>query len=450
MVKTYVLDTNVLLIDANSIFAFDDNNVIIPLVVLEELDRHKTKLDDIGRNARQVCRFLDDLRNSAGSLLTGVRLLSGGLLKIESTKAQYSELLPSDLQREKVDNQIIAFMLYLKCLGQQTILVTRDINVRVKCDALGIECQDYLKVRIKEDSTKFYKGVSVINVDETLIDQLYDENILILPSTIYENKNFYNNEIIVLKYVNDQGKTVKSALTKIKDANKHEVVMLNNRETIFGLKPKNKEQTFALDLLLDDKIKLVTLASTAGCGKTLLSLAAGLEQLKSVGNPNFAKYEKLIVSRPIQPLGNDVGFLPGTLEEKMEPWIAPIKDNLEFLFGNKRNFKQNLRSLKEKGLIEVEAITYIRGRSISNAYIILDECQNISMHELKTVLTRIGEGSKIVLCGDLDQIDNPHVDVYTSGLTYAIEKFKESEIAAHITLIKGERSALSSLAAKIL
>jgi len=231
-------------------------------------------------------------------------------------------------------------------------------------------------------------------------------------------------------------------------------------ESVFGLRPRNKEQTFSLDLLMDENVKLLSMVGKAGCGKTLLAIAAGLEQLNSIGSQ--PKYQKLIVSRPVQPVGKDIGYLPGTLEEKMEPWIAPVKDNLDFLLGingkkSVRKSKDNLMSsdpylelMQQRGLIEIEAISFIRGRSIPNAFIIIDEAQNLSMHELKTIVTRVGEGTKIVLTGDIEQIDNVDVDAYTNGLTYAIEKFKEHSIAAHVTLLKGERSHLATLASKIL
>jgi PhoH-like ATPase len=265
----------------------------------------------------------------------------------------------------------------------------------------------------------------------------------------------------VLKSIDADGNTIKSALSRVgpNDRLNH----LKKCEEVFGLRPRNKEQTFSFELLMDPTIKLLTLTGRAGCGKTLLALAAGLEQLEGVGSKKT--YQKLIVSRPVQPVGKDIGFLPGTLQEKMEPWISPIRDNLEFLLGSSKKATRRRRSdessgagfkdpylelMQQRGLIEIEAITFIRGRSIPNAFIIIDEAQNLSMHELKTIITRVGEGTKIILTGDIEQIDNVHVDAFTNGLTYAVERFKEYDISGHVTLLKGERSALASLASQIL
>jgi PhoH-like ATPase len=456
MKKTYVLDTNVFLSDPNSIFSFDDNDVIIPMVVLEELDRFKTRQDEVGRNAREVSRKFDDLRLK-GSLLKGVSLPSGGTCRVSHVDDTVLNLLPPEMKQEKsADNLIIAQMLSTKTSVPDAILVSKDINVRIKCDALGIACQDYLNIKKSLGADELFTGVAVVHIEEDLINKFYENKYLEI-SEFQKEQTFYQNQILVLKGPTET--TQKSALTKLHGDS---LVPIEKYEEIFGLRPRNKEQQFSFDLLMDDDIKLVTLTAPAGCGKTLLALAAGLEQLQDVGS--HPKYNKLIISRPVQPMGRDIGFLPGTFEEKMAPWLSPIKDNLEFLFGVKPSkIKKKSTSsdggimnepymsiLQEKGLIEVEAITYIRGRSIPNAFIIIDEAQNLSVHELKTIITRVGEGTKIVLTGDIEQIDNPYVDSYTNGLTYAIEKFKEYPIAGHIKLLKGERSALATLASKIL
>jgi len=460
--KIYVLDTNVLLSDSNSIYSFDEHDLIIPMAVLEELDRQKGRQDEVGRNARHVSRMLDDLRTQ-GSLVDGIDLHSGGKLRIVSIGTSVFQHMPVELKEQKVDNLIIAFMLQLQKSGERAILVSKDINVRLKCDALNIKCEDYLKMRVTDNPEKFYKGVDVIELDEELVDHFYREGKLSLPASALKQHQLYPNQIVVIKNVCD-GKTVKSALTKCIDPLKP-LVPIAKIEQAFGLKPRNKEQTFSLDLLFDDNIRLLTLVGPSGCGKTLLALAAGLEQLKGLGSSHAARYDKLIVTRPVQPVGKDIGFLPGTLEEKMEPWIAPIRDNLNFLMDSRRSRPRRkrmtddkptgdddmyLKLMQERGLIEIEAITFIRGRSIPNAFIIIDECQNLSMHELKTIITRVGDNTKIVLTGDIEQIDNVHVDMYTNGLTYAIEKFKEHAIAGHVTFIKGERSELATLASKIL
>jgi PhoH-like ATPase len=471
MKKTYIIDTNILLSDPNSLFAFEEHDVIIPMAVLEELDRHKSRPDEVGKNARQVSRSLDELRGLDQGLTHGVKLPSGSTLRIVSIDDVSLKQLPIELQENKVDNLIIALMRRLTLDSNNLdsrdpnpILVSKDINVRIKCDALGIKCEDYRKLRVVNDPQKFYTGVKVIEVDESLVDKMYADGKLDLPKEITDKYLLHPNEIVVLKNTRN-GQTVKSALTKF--PGNGPIVPVVKIEHAFGLKPRNKEQIFSLDLLFDESIKLLTLTGPSGCGKTLLALAAALEQLKGVGSSTTAHYEKLIVTRPVQPVGKDIGFLPGTIEEKMEPWIAPIRDNLNFLMnGKSRRPKRRpstdtngkpkedagmyLTIMQQRGLIEIEAITFIRGRSIPNAFIIIDEAQNLTMHELKTIITRVGEGTKIVLTGDIEQIDNIHVDSYTNGLTYAVERFKEYDLAGHITLLKGERSALATLASRVL
>jgi len=456
--KTYVVDTNVLLSDPNSIFSFQEHNVVIPMVVLEELDRHKSRPDEIGRNARQVTRSLDDLR-AKGSLIDGIELKENGTLRVAVHDPAATLQLPPGLLVDKPDNLIIAFALHLK----GSILVSKDINVRIKCDSLGVKCEDYLKMRVADDPQKFYRGVEVIEVPEEIVDAFYLAGKIDMPDSVMKGHHLYPNQIVVIKYVSDAG--TKSAIAKCVGSDKS-LVSIAKIDQAFGLKPRNKEQTFSLDLLFDDNVKLLTLVGPSGTGKTLLALASALEQLRGIGDESRSRYDKLIVTRPVQPVGKDIGFLPGTLEEKMEPWIAPIRDNLNYLMDSRRNKPKNKRTphvdksyvnedsylqlMQERGLIEIEAITYIRGRSIPNAFIVIDEAQNLSMHELKTIITRVGEGTKIVLTGDIEQIDNVHLDVFTNGLSYAVEKFKEYEISGHVTLVKGERSALATLASKIL
>ena len=454
MTKTYVLDTNVLLSDPDSINGFEDNDLLIPILVLEELDKHKTRNDDVGRNARQVSRTLDAMREE-GSFHTGIKTRGGGTIKIVQSPQDPAILLPKELSvSSSVDNMIIGFMLSYK--NENLVLVSKDINMRVKCDALGLKCQDYLNMRISSDLDELYRGVKLIHTTDSIVDLLYKSGEIKVEHVT--NEQVFPNQIVVLKSVDNQGHTIKSAMTRL-----HEDGLLRSLtkiESIFGLRPRNKEQHFSLDLLMDENVKLLSMVGKAGSGKTLLALAAGLEQLNTIGT--LPRYQKLLVSRPIQPVGKDIGYLPGTLEEKMEPWIAPVKDNLDYLLGINgkkpgRKSKDNLMSsdpylelMQQRGLIEIEAISFIRGRSIQNAFIIIDEAQNLSMHELKTIVTRVGEGTKIVLTGDIEQIDNVDVDAYTNGLTYAIEKFKEHSIAGHVTLLKGERSLLATLASKIL
>jgi PhoH-like ATPase len=459
MTKTYILDTNVLLSDPSCLNNFKDNNLIIPMVVLEELDRHKSRSDEVGRNCREISRILDELTKK-GSLKDGVMLPSGGMLRVLSDTEQKKSSKQDELNSTIVDNMIIDFaMNFGKSTSDNVILVSKDINVRVKCSSLGIHAQDYLSLRVTDNFDSLYSGVKVVTVSNETISRFYHGAELNIKEITQDTT--FPNQLFVIKSVDTN---FASALCRV--SNDGKLLPLQKFDNIFGVKPRNKEQSFSLDLLMNPAVKLVTLTGRAGCGKTLLAIAAGLAQLDSIGTQ--PTYQKLIVSRPIHPVGKDIGFLPGTLAEKMEPWIAPVKDNLEFLlnstagkkFGKSRAKKNDenqssfnepyLDLMQQKGLIEIEAITYIRGRSIPNAFILIDEAQNLTIHELKTIITRAGENTKIVLTGDLEQIDNVHVDSFTNGLTHAIEKFKEFDISGHVTLLKGERSDLATLASKIL
>jgi len=462
MKKTYVLDTNVLLSDPQFLRNFQDNDLIIPLLVLEEMDRHKGRSDEVGRNCREVSRILDTL-TEAGSLREGVALPCGGTLRVLSSPDGYSDLLPQDLIKgSSVDNMIIGFVLKLR-QGEYTdaILVSKDINVRVKCSSLGIPAQDYLSIRVADNLESLYTGVKVVLTDEKTVDRFYEGQHI--KAADVTSETVHPNQILVLKSVDSEGNTLKSALCRVIPGGS--LCFFKKYDDVFGIRPRNKEQTFSLELLMDPSVKLLTLTGRAGCGKTLIALAAGLDQLASIGTSKT--YQKLVVSRPVQPVGRDIGFLPGTLQEKMEPWISPIRDNLEFLLGaggkkttqRRRKSDENssggfkdpyLDLMQQRGLIEIEAISFIRGRSIPNTFMIIDEAQNLTMHELKTIVTRAGENTKIVLTGDIEQIDNVHVDSFTNGLTYAVEKFKEFDLSGHVTLLKGERSALATLASQIL
>jgi len=459
MRKTYILDTNVLLSDPNCLNNFKDNDLIIPIVVLEELDRHKSRSDEVGRNCREITRILDELTKK-GSLKDGVALPTGGTLRVITAAEKKKSIKKDALDSTAVDNMIINFAMdFGKSLPEKVFLVSKDINVRVKCSSLGIQAQDYLSLRATDNFDSLYSGVKVLTTPNEMISNFYEGTPINIKDITSDHT--YPNQLFVLK---SSDANFASALCR---ANRDGLLMpLQKFENIFGVKPRNKEQNFSLDLLMNPDVKLVTLTGRAGCGKTLLAIAAGLAQLDSIGTHPI--YQKLIVSRPIHPVGKDIGFLPGTLAEKMEPWVAPVRDNLEFLLNSssgkkfgKFRIKKNddgqnsfndpyLDLMQQKGLIEIEAITYIRGRSIPNAFIIIDEAQNLTMHELKTIITRAGDKTKIVLTGDLEQIDNVHVDSFTNGLTHAIEKFKEFDISGHVTLLKGERSDLATLASKIL
>lgn len=436
MKKIFCIDTNVFLYDAEALFAFDDNDIVIPLVVLEELDKKKTLNNSVGRNARQTIRYLDELRLT-GNLNKGIPTERGGSIKIMSSDYN-SALMPIDLDAKNIDNIIISAVQTLKTHHEKDTvrLITKDISLRVKCDMLGVPCEDYLRHKIASKSEDLYSGVVSVKATKKIIDKIYSEGVS--PDVIGSPEIFPNEFVLA----SDNGSN--SVLAKY-DETTNLVRKINSPKNVWGLKARNKEQRFALDLLFDDDIKLVSLIGRAGTGKTILAVASGLCQVIE-----DKKFHKLVISRPIQPMGKDLGYLPGTLEEKMHPWIKPVYDNLQFLMGGQKKDDVYLRGLFERGDIEVEAITYIRGRSISNALIIIDEAQNLSVHELKTIITRVGENTKIILTGDIDQIDNTVVDAFSNGLTYAVEKFKTHKIAGHVTLTKGERSELASLATKIL
>lgn len=435
--KTYVLDTSALLHDSDCInTSFGNNDILIPLKVLEELDKHKKRQDLVGANSRTVIRFLDSLR-SKGSLYEGVRLGKGkGVLTVKGYN--HAMTFPTDLDLTIPDHQILAVALSEKEAGAKVIVVSNDINMRVICDSIGMESQDMNTEKVVESSSNLYTGFADVIVDDEFIDRFYENENLVLPE---QKEKLYSNQYLMLTSSLNNKKT---ALAKFVAPNQPLARLAQfNKKGICGVKARNKEQSFALDLLMNSEIPLVSIVGKAGCGKTMLAIAAGLEQTIGIDN----KYSRLIVSRPVQPMGKDIGFLPGTLEEKMSPWLRPIQDNLQFLMGND---KITLDMYMQKGVIEVEAITYIRGRSISNAYIVIDEAQNLSMHEIKTIITRVGENSKVVLTGDIEQIDNVYVDETTNGLTYVAEKFKPYDLAGHITLMTGERSRVATLASKIL
>jgi PhoH-like ATPase len=436
MKKTYVLDTNVLLTEANSIFSFKNNDIIIPLKVLEEIDKHKKRPDGVGQNARKSIRILDELR-AKGNLHTGVRIEKGkGILYIKMYDAN---LMPIGLDETDADNQIITTAITEQYNNpkRKVLVVSRDINMRIKCDAVQILTEDYIEDQVVSKVEELYEGYRTHLVDPQMIDRFYEGEVI--TSSMIDGK-FNANEFVMLISNSNSKHTALARYTPFN--NEMSRITDYKGRKVWGLKPRNKEQMFALDLLMDDEVPIISIIGKAGCGKTLLTLAAGLEQVLDQN-----KYKKLVVSRPVQPLGRDIGYLPGTLEEKMQPWLKPIEDNLEFLMGDK---KDTMELLMDQGSIEVEALTYIRGRSISNAFVIIDEAQNLSVHELKTIVTRIGENSKIILTGDIEQIDNTYLDSTSNGLSYAIEKFKSEEIAGHITLKKGERSKVATLASKIL
>ena len=433
--KTYILDTSVYLTEADAIKNFKNNDIIIPLKVLEEIDKHKTRQDGVGAQARSIIRILDELREK-GSLQKGIRIGKGmGLI---STRTFNPDYLPEGFEDNHPDNQIICVALTYKRENpkRKVIVVSRDINMRVKCDAIGIDSEDYQAGQIVKNKTDLYTGFVKHLVDDQTVDQFYDGKDVFIEKDQIE---LYPNQYVMLV---SNANEKKAALSRFKEYSKPLFRVFDGKGWDWVITPRNKEQSFALDLLLDEDVPIVTLIGKAGSGKTLAAISAGLQQVLE-----GKTYKRLIVSRPVQPMGRDIGYLPGTMEEKMRPWLAPIRDNMQFLMGNDKVMMEEYMS---NGTVEIEALTYIRGRSISDAYIIIDEAQNLSRHELKTIITRVGENTKIVLTGDIEQIDNVYIDETSNGLTYAVEKFKVAEIAGHVTLQKGERSKVATLAARIL
>tara|TARA_Y100000034_G_scaffold136141_1_gene211059 strand:- start:1043 stop:2365 length:1323 start_codon:yes stop_codon:yes gene_type:complete len=434
--KIYVLDTSVYLTSADCIYAFDNNDIHVPLKVFEEIDKHKKRQDAVGAQARKIIRIWDGLRSS-GSLDSGVRIRKGlGIVKSISASGVTSEDLPCDLDIRIPDHFIIATALKAQReSNRKVILVSRDINMRVIADAIGLESEDFQSQQIVDNSENIFTGCSTVLVDDPLIDQFYDKKDVYLDAD-----NLYPNQYIMLV---SNANEKKSALGRFTNASTPlQQIASSAKNKIWGISPRNKEQSFLLDALMDPKIEIITAIGKAGSGKTICAIAAALEQTI---DERYSVYSRVIVSRPVQPLGKDIGFLPGSLEEKMTPWLMPIQDNLQFLMGND---KLTLDIYMQKGTIEIEALTYIRGRSISNAFIIVDEAQNLTIHELKTIITRVGEGTKIVLTGDVEQIDNVYIDATTNGLTHAVEKFKNFDLASHVTLHRGERSKVATFAAE--
>ncbi len=436
MTKNYVLDTNVLLHDPNALFKFEDNDLIVPIYVLEEIDRFKRDSTERGRNAREVARLFDLLREEHGSLADGIPVNEGGSLRVFVPERRPT--LDIALDPRSGDHAIIQCALILrdKSPDKPTIFVTMDVNLRIRADALGLTTQAYENQSIEPE--RLNPGAVELTVSDAEFEAFYQHGAVEL-----ENEALYPNVCAVLR---QESNPHRSALGRYTQASRSVRKLLTPREGVVGIRPRNKEQAFALDLLLDNDVRLVTLVGMAGTGKTLLALAAGLSLSVLDGT-----YSRLLVSRPVIPLGRDLGYLPGDVQEKMGPWMKPIFDNLEFLLlsaGSRRRGVADIDSLVRGGQIEIEPLTYIRGRSLPQQYVIVDEAQNLTPHEVKTVITRCAEGTKIVLTGDPFQIDNPYVDTATNGLSIAAERLKGESLAGHIVLRKGERSDLANLAAK--
>ncbi len=439
MKKNFILDTNVLLHDPRALFAFEDNNLIIPIYVIEEIDTFKRDLSELGRNARQIARYLDSFR-AMGHLGDGVTLEQGATIKVLFTERQ---LPPEMVIGTTTDNRILAVALDVRDTEPETpaIFVTKDANLRIRADALGLVAEDYDAERV--EISDLYTGFNELFVAPEQIDAFYKNGEIEL-----ELPEHGPNQFVLMKDERNPSHAAMGKFAPQRGPSKVLPVTRIQKEGVWGIRPRNMEQSFALDMLLNDDIKLVTIVGKAGTGKTLLAIAAGLQKTMEE-----SVYSKLLVSRPIFPLGRDIGYLPGDVEEKLNPWMQPIFDNVEFLMNISRADKKAGRGyheLMDLGILEIEPLTYIRGRSIPNQYIIVDEAQNLTPHEVKTIITRAGDGTKIVLTGDPHQIDNPYVDATNNGLVHVVNRFKKEKLAGHITMTKGERSALAELAANLL
>jgi PhoH-like ATPase len=436
-VKNYILDTNVLLHDPNSLLSFEENNVLIPIEVIEEIDRFKRESTELGQNARSVSRMLDSFRG-VGRLSEGVKLPTGGKLKVVFQKNGQPGSATA-LSANSVDNRILSLAAGIQKAQPRnpTILVSKDINLRIKADALGLQAEDYETDRVYLKD--LYTGMIELMLSPQKIAAFRTEGELELDN----GKRYFPNEYCTLT---DETNPKRTALAKVDPTGGKLVPIVDCREGIWGIKPRNREQHFAFDALLDDRVKLVTLMGKAGTGKTLLAMAAGLKR-----TVHDREFRRLVVARPTISMGKELGFLPGSLEEKLAPWMQPIHDALEMLSDlNMGHEHRRSGDLMRSGSIVVEALSYIRGRSIANQFMIVDEAQNLTPLEAKTIITRVGNGTKIIFTGDPYQIDNPYVDSSSNGFNYVVSRFRPEAVAAHIELQKGERSELAELAANIL
>ncbi len=429
--KTFVLDTNVLLHDPEAITKFADSKVILPVTVLEELDKMKRLPNELGKNSRAVFRFLDSLATEhKGDLHDGVKLDNGAIVRIQlEIKTEFSY----DFALSVNDNRILLAAFLLKQKGEHVVFVSKDFAARIKAEAIGIEAQDYKNLKYSYET--MYRGIRKLEIEKHLIDVFYKDGLLSLPD--FESKP---NEYLIMTSPEHS-----SAVGKY-DSKTKKIEPLLKLANLWGIKPRNVEQRCAIDMLLRDDIKLVTLLGPAGTGKTLLALACGLRKVFDEGI-----YTRILVSRPVVPLGRDIGYLPGTKEEKLYHWMQAIYDNLEFLCDAAgSSSSETMKWVMESKKIEMEAVTYIRGRSLPKAYIIVDEAQNLTPHEVKTIVSRAGEGTKVILTGDPSQIDNPYLDKDSNGLTYIVGRFSDQRLYGHLFLEKTERSELAALAAEIL
>jgi len=464
--KTFILDTNVLIHDPEALFTFEDSKVVIPLTVIEELDGFKRTDDNRGRSARAVSRYLDELRQH-GKLSDGVPLEHGGSLRVD---VQTRAALPHSFDNNSKDNRMLETALGLTKQGETVIFITKDINLRIKAEAIGITAEDYEKEKVHPE--KLYSGWRDITLPSDSIDKFFKTKKLEPPVD-----HWRPNEMAIL---HSQESGSQSGLARYDQKTQMLVPLKHANAKPWGLKPINTEQRFALELLLNPEVELVSLVGVPGSGKTLLALAAGLDQIFE-----DKRYRRMLIARPVIPVGRDIGYLPGSKEEKLSSWMGAIYDNLEFLLddgsipapakreaaeddlGSKvvrsrrsanpyvseieqNSGSQNVEALFDSGRIVAEAVAFLRGRSLPNQYIIIDDAQNLTPHEMKTVISRVGQGSKIVVTGDPYQIDNPYLDASSTGLANLVEKFKGQPVYGHMTFSKIERSTLAALASELL
>ncbi len=441
MKKIFVIDTNVILHDPTAILRFEDNEIVLPIAVIEELDRFKKQPEMTGRNAREVARTLDQLRQQ-GNLTTGVSLSNGGSLRVALSDRDTLKTLPLELSGDVADNAILAVGMQSKYNCQcPVVVVSKDTNLRIKADALGLHAEDYETDKVDVD--ELYTGTMEVLVSSEQIAEFFQAG-----SVTLEQEFLPNQDITLVDSLNPSHTALGMA-----EGNSSKIIPLIAlpKLGVSRIQPRNREQRFALNLLLQDSIKLVTLVGKAGTGKTLLAIAAGLQKVA-----DEKLYNRLLISRPVVPMGKDLGYLPGDINEKLTPWMQPLYDNFDLIFRTQDatdkpgHWRRGHEELIEMGILQIEPLTYIRGRTIPQQFLIIDEAQNLTPHEVKTIITRAGEGTKIVLTGDPDQIDNPYVDAASNGLTYVVERFKHEPIAGHITLFKGERSSLAERAAALL
>ena len=439
MRNNFILDTNVLLYHPKAIYKFGRGKVIIPIEVIEDLERFKLEVSERGQNSRAVSTLLDQL-SQKGKLGEGIALDNEGELQVYAGQCK-------DIIRERgltfkksIDNRLLNLALYFKKCNPESsnTLISKSINLRIKANVLGIDTEDY------EDNgsqaTNVFSGVNKLLVKTAVIKSFKEDGFY-----HWTEAEFSPNEYLLLK---DESEELPSVMARASGKNGTKLIpILNTNSGILGIRPLNVCQCFAFDALLNDDIKLVTLLGKAGTGKTLLAVAAGLHKVLSDD-----KYSKTLISRPIMPLGRDIGYIPGDVEDKMRPWMQPIYDALEMLKDQDRRSKKKLLppDLLDSEEIGIEPLTYIRGRSIPHQFFMIDEAQNLTPHEVKTIITRMGHNSKVVLTGDTEQIDNPYVDSFSNGFSYLVHRFRGEEISAHITLAKGERSDLAEIATKLL